>query len=173
MNTQATEPGPFERDSHFGQWPDITNRHYRTDCAGRAMKRINSFILTLILLLTLFVILGMASNRSPSAPVGIYRLVIGPPARGQYVVLAMPIKMIAGMPGDWITATPSGTYINGKLIPNSAPLLSQHYPFGTFELGPSSLWLVGKDPRSWDSRYFGPIPETLINATAEPIWVHE
>ena len=173
MNTQATEPGPFERDSHHGQWPDITNRHYRTDRAGPAMKRLNSFILTLILLLTLFVILGMACNRSPSAPVGIYRLVISPPARGQYVVLAMPIKMIAGMPGDWITATPSGTYINGKLIPNSAPLLSQHYPFGTFELGPSSLWLVGKDPRSWDSRYFGPIPETLINATAKPIWVRE
>jgi type IV secretory pathway protease TraF len=59
------------------------------------------------------------------------------------------------------------------LVPNSAPLLPQHYPYGTFELGPSSLWLIDKDPRSWDSRYFGPVPETLINATAKPIWVRE
>jgi len=173
MNTQATEPGPFERDSKHDQWLDVTNRNYRTHRARRVINGINGFILTLILLLTLFVILGMACNRSPSAPVGLYRLVISAPARGRYVALAMPLKMIAGMPGDRITTTATGTYINGKLIPNSAPLLSQHYPFGTFELGPSSLWLVGKDPRSWDSRYFGPIPETLINATAEPIWVRE
>jgi type IV secretory pathway protease TraF len=172
MNTQATERGPFERNARDEQWQPLMHRPHRPEHARRVINRINGFIFTLILLLILFVILGMACNRSPSVPVGLYRLVISPPARGQYVVLAMPIKLIAGMPGDWITTTPSGTYINGKLIPNSAPLLSPHYPFGTFELGPSSLWLVGKDPRSWDSRYFGPIPETLINATAEPIWVH-
>jgi type IV secretory pathway protease TraF len=124
-------------------------------------------------LLTLFVILGMACNKSPSAPVGLYRLVISPPGRGEYVALAMPLKMVAGMPGDWITTSPSGTYINGKLIPHSAPLLEQHYPYGTFQLGPSDLWVVGRDPRSWDSRYFGPVPETLINATAKPIWIRQ
>jgi type IV secretory pathway protease TraF len=106
----------------------------------------------LILLLTLFVMLGMACNKSPSAPVGLYRLIISPPAKGEYVALAMPLKMIAGLPGDWISTTPLGTYINSTLVPNSAPLLPQHYPYGTFELGPSSLWLIDKDPRSWDIR---------------------
>jgi type IV secretory pathway protease TraF len=172
MNSQATEHGPFERNSSDEQWRPLTVRSYRLEYA-RAINRINGFIFTLILLLILFVILGMACNRSPSAPVGLYRLVISPPARGRYVVLAMPLKMIAGMPGDWITNTSIGTYINGNLIPNSAPLLPQHYPYGTFKLGAASLWLIGKDPRSWDSRYFGPIPETLINATADPIWVRE
>ena len=110
------------------------------------MRRINGFILLMILLMTLFVMLGMACNKSPSAPVGLYRLIISPPAKGEYVALAMPLKMIAWMPGDWISTTPIGTYINGRLVPNSAPLLSQHYPYGTFELGASSLWLIGKDP---------------------------
>jgi conjugal transfer pilin signal peptidase TrbI len=137
------------------------------------MKRLNGFIFMLLLLLILFVMLGMACNKSPSAPEGLYRLVIAPPARGEYVALAMPLKRIAGMPGDWITTTPVGTYINGQLMPNSAPLLAQHYPYGTFKLGPASLWLLGKDPHSWDSRYFGPVPETLVNATAEPLWVRE
>ena len=83
----------------------------------------------------------------------------------------MPLKRIAGMPGDIVTVTPQGSYINGKLIPNSAPVVNRHYPYGQYILGPADVWVVGKDPRSWDSRYFGPIRETLINATAEPIWV--
>jgi type IV secretory pathway protease TraF len=133
------------------------------------MKRLNGFIFMLILLLTLFVMLGMACNKSPSAPEGLYRLVIAPPARGEYVALAMPIKRIAGMPGDVVTVTPRGSYINGKLVPNSAPMLPHHYPYGTYVLGPYELWLLGKDPLSWDSRYVGIVPETLVNAEAEPL----
>ena len=137
------------------------------------MKRVNGFIFMLILLLTLFVMLGLACNRSPSSPRGLYRLTEGTPQRGKYVALAMPLKQIAGMPGDIVTVTPQGTYINGRLIPNSAPVAPRHYPYGQYILGPTDLWLVGKDPMSWDSRYFGPIPESLINAIAQPVWVED
>jgi hypothetical protein len=145
VNTQVTQHGPFEGD-HRREWR--SQRH----ASPKAIRRINGFVVMLILLLTLFVMLGMACNKSPSAPVGLYRLIISPPAKGEYVALAMPLKMIAGLPGDWISTTPLGTYINSTLVPNSAPLLPQHYPYGTFELGPSSLWLIDKDPRSWDIR---------------------
>jgi type IV secretory pathway protease TraF len=136
------------------------------------MKRINGFILMLILLMTLFMILGMACNHSPSAPIGLYRLIISHPAKGDYVVLAMPLKRIAGMPGDWITTTPSGTYINGRFIPNSAPAAvwqPWHYPYRTFQLSADQLWVVGNHPLAYDSRYIGPVPASLINAVAEPI----
>jgi type IV secretory pathway protease TraF len=136
------------------------------------MQRINSFILMLILLMTLFVMLGMACNKSPSAPKGLYHLVIAAPAKGEYVALAMPLKKIAGMPGDVVTVTPRGAYINGRPILNSAPMMTRHYPYGTYVLGPSDLWVVGKDPMSYDSRYFGPIPMSLINAIAEPLITH-
>jgi type IV secretory pathway protease TraF len=137
------------------------------------MKRVNGFIFMLILLLTLFVMLGLACNRSPSSPRGLYRLTEGTPQRGKYVALAMPLKQIAGIPGDIVTVTPQGSYINGRLIPNSAPVPPRHYPYGQYILGPTDLWLVGKDPMSWDSRYFGPIPESLINAIAQPVWVED
>ncbi len=136
------------------------------------MQRINGFILMLILLMTLFVMLGMACNKSPSAPKGLYHLVIAAPAKGEYVALAMPLKKIAGMPGDVVTVTPRGTYINGRPILNSAPMMARHYPYGTYVLGPTDLWVVGKDPMSYDSRYFGPIPMSLINSIAEPLITH-
>jgi type IV secretory pathway protease TraF len=135
------------------------------------MKRINGFILMLILLLTLFMILGMACNRSPSAPRGLYRLIAETPQRGQYVVLAMPLKRVAGMPGDIVRVTPRGSYINGHLVPNSAPVPPDHFPYGTYVLGPYELWLLGQDPMSWDARYYGPTPITLVNAVAQPIWI--
>ena len=136
------------------------------------MQRINGFILMLILLMTLFVMLGMACNKSPSAPKGLYHLVIAAPAKGEYVALAMPLKKIAGMPGDVVTVTPRGSYINGRPILNSAPMMARHYPYGTYILGPTDIWVVGKDPMSYDSRYFGPIPMSLINAIAEPLITH-
>jgi type IV secretory pathway protease TraF len=173
MNTQATAHGPFERDDHGQGWWRVKERKHGRQRGPRALRRINGFILLLILLLTLFLILGMACNKSPSAPIGLYRLIVAPPERGEYVALAMPLKLIAGMPGDWITTTPIGTYINGRLIPNSAPLTSHHWPYETFELGPTELWVVGRDPRSYDSRYLGPVPISLINAIAEPIWIEQ
>src|SRR5271170_7829257 len=126
------------------------------------MQRINGFIFMLILLMTLFVMLGMACNKSPSAPIGLYHLVIAAPAKGEYVALAMPLKRIAGMPGDVVTVTPHGSYINGCPIPNSAPRIARHYPYGTYVLGPADILVVGKDPMIYDSRYFGPIPVSLI-----------
>ncbi len=130
--------------------------------------------LTLSLLaVTLFSILGFEGNLSRSEPRGIYQLTHALPRRGSYVVLKMPLKQIAGLPGDTVRVTPQGSYINGVLWPYSGipdPPLITHYPFGTYRLRSGQYWVLGYHPLSWDSRYVGPIPSEMINSTVKPIW---
>ena len=120
-------------------------------------------------------IFDIRGNASPSEPHGIYRLTHEPLIRGAFVVLKLPLKQIAALPGDTVRVTPEGSYVNGKLwphsgIPASAP---NHFPFGTYLLHPNQLWVLGDNPRSYDSRYFGMIPESLVNATAKPLLITE
>jgi type IV secretory pathway protease TraF len=120
-------------------------------------------------------IFDIRGNGSPSEPRGIYRLTHEPLIRGAYVVLKLPLKQIAALPGDTVRVTPEGTYVNGKLWPHSAIPASawNHFPFGTYLLHPNQLWVLGDNPFSYDSRYFGMIPESLVNATAKPLLITE
>jgi type IV secretory pathway protease TraF len=119
--------------------------------------------------------LDFAGNASRSEPRGIYRLTHEPLARGAFVVLKMPLKRIAGLPGDTIRATPEGSYVNGALWPDSGlpATATNHFAFGTYVLQPGQLWVLGNHPLSYDSRYFGMIPEALVNATARPLFTTE
>jgi len=122
------------------------------------------------LLLPLAMLLRL--NLSSSEPLGFYRLTREPLSRGAFVLLDSPLKQIAGVPGDVVRVTPEGSYINGKLWPMSAipgDSAFPHYPYGTYTLRPGQLWILGQHPNSWDSRWFGPIPQTLISSTAEPV----
>jgi type IV secretory pathway protease TraF len=85
-----------------------------------------------------------------------------------------PLKRLVGLPGDHIRVTPEGTYVNDHLIPNSAvPAGSpyQHFPYMTFTLVEYQYWLLGNNPLSWDSRYVGPFPATLVSTSVRPVWV--
>ena len=135
-----------------------------------------SLILVLLAVIALLPTLRLQGNLSASEPRGIYRLTHEPLNRGTYVVLKMPLKRIAAMPGDAVRVTPEGSYINGTLWPASglpAEVLKghrlEHYPFGTYILKPGQLWVLSNNPLGWDSRYFGPIDQHLVNATAEPV----
>ena len=55
--------------------------------------------------------------------------------------------------------------INGRRLPNSATVtrdswcLLTHVAWGKRRVGPDEVWLFGlNNRRSWDSRYFGPVP---------------
>ncbi len=122
-------------------------------------------------LFALAVLAGLRFNPSPSEPVGLWRTTHRPLTRGSYVLLNEPLKQIAGVPGDTITVTPAGSLINGRLWPHSAPLKPQHWPYGTFTLGPHQYWLLGQHPASYDARYTGWTPDTLVQSTVEPLWV--
>ena len=74
------------------------------------------------------------------------------------------LKRVAGLPGDIIEAGEYGLLrINGRLIPNSAPLSADRagrplkaYPLPT-RLASDEIWLLSDSPRGFDSRYLGPV----------------
>jgi type IV secretory pathway protease TraF len=159
------------------------NGHQRHRTCGFGGKRTFRHIafaqiaLSLVLIGTLAAagIFDIRGNGSPSEPRGIYRLTHEPLIRGAYVVLKLPLKQIAALPGDTVRVTPEGSYVNGKLWPHSAIPTGapNHFPFGTYLLHPNQLWVLGDNPLSYDSRYFGMIPESLVNATAKPLLITE
>jgi type IV secretory pathway protease TraF len=127
-------------------------------------------VLTMIALPILFAELNFTCNDSPSIPRGLWHLTHKPLTHYAYVRLKMPMKEIAGMAGDTIRVTPQGSYINGELWPQSAPIGPYHCPFGEYHLQRGELWLMSVDPRGWDSRYYCAIPESLVDSTAD-LWV--
>ena len=136
-------------------------------------------------------------NVSPSVPVGLYRTVDEPVARGVLVVACVPpaaarlarergylgegscpggtqavLKRVGALPGDLVGLEPSGVVVNGTRLPDSAPAVSDsrgrplpHAPWGRTVVAPGEVWLIGVETtRSWDSRYFGPVPLDYVHA---------
>jgi Signal peptidase, peptidase S26 len=130
---------------------------------------------TTALILLLFCLglrwVGVSGTLTDSEPPGLYREIGGAPIRGGMIELRRLTKYIAAVPGDTVRVTPEGSYINGKLWPYSAPITGsyEHYPFGTYKLQPGQYWVLGQNPRSWDSRYLGRIPADMLNCRVEPL----
>jgi conjugative transfer signal peptidase TraF len=101
----------------------------------------------------------------------------GPCPTGQEILL----KPIAAGAGDVVTVSPSGMSIDGRPIANSAQLARDSrgrplpaYPAGTYRVPAGEIWLVSPhNPRSFDSRYFGPVPASLVRSTVRPVWVFD
>lgn len=87
------------------------------------------------------------------------------------------MKPVVAVPGDVVEVSPQGIAVNGRLLPNSAPRYSdtknralQHWPFGTYGVSPGTAWVVSSfNSRSFDSRYFGPIPVISIRSYLRPL----
>jgi conjugative transfer signal peptidase TraF len=92
------------------------------------------------------------------------------PGGGRAVPL---IKYVVATPGDEVVIVSSassgagtpGVYVNGSRVPNSTPLardsLGRAMPPLNLHSRLSSGWflVMSPDARSFDSRYFGPVPE--------------
>lgn len=89
------------------------------------------------------------------------------------------VKPVAAVPGDLVTVTPQGVAVDGQPVENTAPLVRDSagrplrpVPAGAYEVMPGQIWLLsGHDPRSFDSRYFGPVPAANVQGVARPLWV--
>src|SRR5215471_18610110 len=110
-----------------------------------SFERLMLIVVTVLLLA--FVTLryqGVSANITNSEPIGFYVEVGGLPHRGSLVQLRPLMKHLAGVPGDTIIVTASGSYVNGKLWPHSAIPKQTHgykpYPFGTIRLQPNQYW---------------------------------
>jgi type IV secretory pathway protease TraF len=125
-----------------------------------------------LLLMLNYRYLGFTGTLTDSEPWGFYRVSREPVHRGGMVQLRYLVKHVAAMPGDTVWVTPEGSYINGQLWPDSAVPADAPYrpfPYGTYKLAPGQFWLLGHNPRSWDSRYVGMIPQDLISTAMKPV----
>ena len=87
------------------------------------------------------------------------------------------LKQIAAIPGDTVTLTDDEVWINGASLPDSQTLSYDSagrplvpYPRGTYRVPPGEYWLFATNlPQSFDSRYFGPVPESSILTSLVPV----
>jgi conjugative transfer signal peptidase TraF len=95
---------------------------------------------------------------------------------GGYEPLLKPVAAIAG---DIVTVTPGGLLVNGRAMPNSAALAADsagrplpRQPACSFTVAEGEFWLVSSfNAASFDSRYFGAVPASLVIGTVRPVWI--
>jgi conjugative transfer signal peptidase TraF len=83
------------------------------------------------------------------------------------------LKLVAAVAGDVVTTTAKAVYVNGHALPETEQIALDskgrsvlRRPYGTRRLQAGELWLYGTAARSFDSRKFGPVPTTAVQAMA-------
>lgn len=133
-------------------------------------------------------------NASASAPVGLYLVLSGNPSRGDLVLVHTPdsvrqlaaergylpanvplIKRIAAAGGDAVCATGNVISINGRAAAERLvrDRIGRWLPnwSGCHLLDSGEVFLLMQGVTdSFDSRYFGPIPATMIIGRLMPLW---
>jgi conjugative transfer signal peptidase TraF len=134
-------------------------------------------------------------NPSSSAPRGWYWLASSPSYRlGSLAIAHLPteaaalagdrnyiprtvpvLKRLAAGPGDRVCEFAGSVRINGRPVADAATHDGQGRELrpwiGCRTLPARQYFLLNQDiPQSFDSRYFGPVNETLLLGTAVPVW---
>lgn len=133
-------------------------------------------------------------NASASAPVGLYALVGGAPARGDMVIAHLPardrvlaarrhyvpanvplVKRVAAASGDTVCAAGRHILVNGRRIATRLARDGAGRPMpwwrGCTVLPTGTLFLLMSDsPASFDGRYFGPSGPDDIIGKARLLW---
>ena len=93
---------------------------------------------------------------------------------------AAPVgKLVLAVEGDTVRLTKRGVYVNGRPVPNTRVLETDtqrrpvpHYPFGLYPVARNDVWIYSPyHRRSFDSRYFGPVPVASVRSHMLPVWV--
>jgi conjugative transfer signal peptidase TraF len=87
------------------------------------------------------------------------------------------LKPVVAWSGDSVTTSPAGVAVNGTPVSNSAPLTRDSlgrdlhpYPYGSYQLLPGQIWVVSSySAKSFDSRYFGPMPLKTVREWVRPL----
>nr|WP_294512702.1 conjugative transfer signal peptidase TraF [uncultured Rhodopila sp.] len=91
------------------------------------------------------------------------------------------IKPVAAIPGDQVSVSDDGISINGNPVADSKPLPRDDIgrPLrstekGVHVVGTNEVWIISsRDPRSYDSRYFGGVGLAGIRGAAMPVFVNK
>ncbi len=86
-------------------------------------------------------------------------------------------KIVGALPGDLLDIKPGWVSVNGIRFPDSATASRDsagralaHVAWSKRRVAPGQVWLFGfNDPRSWDSRYFGPVRLADIRGELKPV----
>lgn len=114
----------------------------------------------------------------PAEPYGSFAAARGYRTQGSCPDGATPLmKPVVARAGDLVQVSEQGLSVNGRLLPNTAPRGTdtmgrpmRPWPAGSYRVMPGTLWVASTyNPRSFDSRYFGPVPVTCINAHVRPL----
>jgi conjugative transfer signal peptidase TraF len=90
-------------------------------------------------------------------------------------------KVVLAMPGDSVEVTDNGLIVNGRPVKNTKPLAVDgagrpipRFPDGTYIVAGDEVWLYSPySKRSFDSRYFGPLPLASVLNRVLPLWTVE
>jgi len=89
-------------------------------------------------------------------------------------------KLVLAGPGDLVELSAAGVAVAGasRVAPASRPLAADaagrplaHASYGRRRLGRGELWAYAPHPRSFDSRYFGPVAAAGLRGRLTPLWV--
>src|SRR5438876_5616585 len=114
----------------------------------------------------------------PAEPIARLSVERGYRSRGNCPDGAEPLaKPIAARPGDIVELSATGMAVNGRLLTNTAPLATDtarrplsYWPFGRYVVAPRTVWVASTyTPRSFDSRYFGPIEASQVREHLRPL----
>jgi conjugative transfer signal peptidase TraF len=136
-------------------------------------------------------------NETPSEPRGIYRLIRHPGPgyrRGMYVIFPVPeewrtlvygrgwmrngipfLKELAGVPGDTVCVSRDALRINdryiGPVFERDSRGLSLPQHVGCFVVPAGYFFAASRYLKnSFDGRYFGALPMSLLIGEARPVW---
>lgn len=85
------------------------------------------------------------------------------------------LKRVTAIPNDQVVVNRTGLSVNGSNISNSRPRFHDSAgrllkpKIGIYTLK-SSFWLLGDNPKSFDSRYFGPLSTSIDYLKATPVF---
>jgi len=86
------------------------------------------------------------------------------------------LKPVIASAGDVVEVSARGISVNGELLLNTAPLTRdtkgrhlEAWPSGRYAVDPGTIWVASSyHPRSFDSRYFGPVSTAAIRCRLKP-----
>jgi conjugative transfer signal peptidase TraF len=95
-----------------------------------------------------------------------------------YITVGRIMKRLVGVARDRVTIDSAGVEVNGIRLKNSAPLTCDaagrpmvSYLLKDYVLGSDEILLMSEfNPGSFDSRYFGPLHASTIEAVVRPMW---
>ncbi|WP_354378624.1 conjugative transfer signal peptidase TraF [Thalassospira sp. MBR-102] len=135
-------------------------------------------------------------NASPSAPVGLYRMISGAPKKGDFVLVRTPkpmsqlassrhyipvnvplVKRIAAIAGDHVCAARRVILINGHAVARQLGRDSYGRKLPLWQgcrlLHEDEYFLLMTEAStSFDSRYFGPVIRENLIGRLVPLWVN-